>query len=81
MSLSASAQRVQSALTKLGLTLQVIELPASTCSAAEVSEAIGCTVEQIVKSLIFQTKVSEQPVLVIASGVNRVDAKKIGELL
>ena len=77
MSLRSSAQRVQDALNKLGLTLQVVELPASTHSAAEAAAAIGCTVGQIAKSLIFKTKVSDRPVLVIASGVNRVDEKMI----
>jgi len=76
-SLSASAQRVQDALTKLNLTLQVVELPGSTRSAAEAAEAIGCSVGQIAKSLIFKTRGSQKPVLVIASGVNRVDEKKI----
>jgi Cys-tRNA(Pro) deacylase len=81
VSLSASAQRVQDALTRLGLILQVVELPASTHSAAEAAESIGCTVEQIAKSLIFKTKDSKAPVLVIASGVNRVNEKKIARLL
>jgi prolyl-tRNA editing enzyme YbaK/EbsC (Cys-tRNA(Pro) deacylase) len=71
---------VQDTLTKLGLTPQIVELQTSTRSAAEVAEAIGCTVGQIAKSLIFKTKASERPVLVIASGVNRVDTKKISEL-
>jgi len=81
MSLSSSAQRVQDALTNLGLTLQVVELPASTRSAAEAAEAIGCSAGQIAKSLIFKTKGSGKPILVIASGVNRVDEKKISALL
>ena len=81
MSLSASAQRVQEALMKLGLTLQVVELPDSTRSAAEAAEAIGCSVGQIAKSLIFKTRNSEEPVLVIASGPNRVNEKKIGALV
>ena len=81
MTLSASAQRVQNALTELGLTLQVVELPESTRSAAEAAEAIGCTVGQICKSLIFKTSVSERPVLVIASGPNRVVENKIAALV
>ena len=81
MSLSASAQRVQDALMKLGLTLQVVELPDSTRSAAEAAEAIGCSVGQIAKSLIFKTRSSQEPILVIASGPNRVDEKKIGDLV
>lgn len=35
MSLSPSAQRVQVALIKFGLTLQVVEFPENTRSAAE----------------------------------------------
>ena len=81
MSLSTSAQRVQDALMKLGLTLQVIELPDSTRSAAEAAEAIGCSVGQIAKSLIFKTRNSQEPILVIVSGPNRVDEKKIGALV
>ena len=81
MSLSTSAQRVQDALMKLGLTLQVVELPDSTRSAVEAAEAIGCSVGQIAKSLIFKTRNSQEPVLVIASGPNRVDEKKIGALV
>jgi prolyl-tRNA editing enzyme YbaK/EbsC (Cys-tRNA(Pro) deacylase) len=80
-SLSASAQRVQDALMKLGLTLQVVELPESTRSAAEAAAAIGCTVGQIAKSLIFKTKGIECPIMVIASGINRVDEKKVTALV
>ena len=79
--LSASAQRVQDALMKHGLTTQVVELPDSTRSAAEAADAIGCSVEQIAKSLIFKTRISKKPILVIASGPNRVDEKKIAALV
>jgi len=79
--LSASAQRVQDALTKRGMTLQVVELPNSTRSAADAAVAIGCTVGQIAKSLIFKTHGSERPVLIVASGSNRVDEKKVALLL
>ncbi|MFN2235134.1 MAG: YbaK/EbsC family protein [Anaerolineales bacterium] len=65
----------------MGLTLQVVELPDSTRSAAEAAEAIGCSVGQIAKSLIFKTRNREEPILVIASGPNRVDEKKIGALV
>lgn len=80
-SLSASAQRVQNALDMLGLTLEVVELPASTRTAQDAADAIGCTVAQIAKSLIFRTKQSQKPVLVIASGVNRINETSIGQLL
>ncbi|HEX2915258.1 MAG TPA: YbaK/EbsC family protein [Chloroflexia bacterium] len=79
--LSGSAQKVQDILRELGLTNEVVELPQSTHTALEAAEAIGCTVEQIVKSLIFKGKQSQRPVLVVASGPNRVNEKKIGSYL
>jgi prolyl-tRNA editing enzyme YbaK/EbsC (Cys-tRNA(Pro) deacylase) len=79
--LSNSAQKVQQALDRFGLTLEVVELPASTRTAAEAAAAIGTTVAQIAKSLIFRAAESDRPVLVVASGVNRVDENKIKALL
>jgi prolyl-tRNA editing enzyme YbaK/EbsC (Cys-tRNA(Pro) deacylase) len=75
--LSASAQRVQQALQALGLSLEVVELPASTRTAAEAAQAIGCQVGQIIKSLVFKGKRSERPILVLASGQNRVNERII----
>ena len=79
--LSASAQKVQKALEELDMQLEVIELPGSTRTAVEAAQAIGCQVGQIVKSLIFKGKRSKQPVLVLASGPNRVNEKKIESLI
>ena len=78
--LSSSAQKVQEALTALGLPCQVVELPASTRTAREAAQAIGCTVAQIVKSLIFRGMQTGKPILVLASGVNRVNEKRLGEM-
>jgi prolyl-tRNA editing enzyme YbaK/EbsC (Cys-tRNA(Pro) deacylase) len=81
-SLSRSAQRVQDALAALGFEMgRVIELPASTRTAAEAAAAIGCTVAQIAKSLIFRGAQSGEPVLVIVSGVNRVNEARLAEIL
>lgn len=80
-SLSSSAQKVQDALQASGLTLQVVELPYSTRTAVEAAQAIGCQVAQIVKSLVFKAKHSERPILVIASGSNRVNEKIIEALI
>jgi prolyl-tRNA editing enzyme YbaK/EbsC (Cys-tRNA(Pro) deacylase) len=79
--LSPSAQKVQRALEDLGFTLQVVELPASTRTAVEAAQAVGCQVGQIVKSLVFKGKRSGRPILVEASGVNRVDEKKLEALI
>ena len=79
--LSSSAQKVQDTLRMFGLDNEVRELPATTRSAAEAAAAIGCGVEQIAKSLVFKTKGSVRVVLVIASGKNRVDEKKVASYL
>lgn len=81
VALSASAARVQQALQVLGFDLQVMELPQSTRTAAEAAQAVGCQVGQIVKSLVFRGKQTQQPVLVIASGSNRVNEKTLAVLL
>jgi prolyl-tRNA editing enzyme YbaK/EbsC (Cys-tRNA(Pro) deacylase) len=75
--LSSSALKVQQALEAKGFTLQVVELPASTRTAVEAAQAVGCQVGQIVKSLIFKAKRSERPILVVASGANRVNERLI----
>ena len=79
--LSPTAQKVQAALAAFDLGLQVVELPDSTRSAQEAADAIGCRVEQICKSLVFRGRQSGKPVLVIASGSNRVNTKKLARLL
>lgn len=79
--LSSSAQRVQDALAERGVSLQVVELPDTTRTAQEAAAAIGCTVGQIAKSLIFKGRESGRPVLVIASGDNRVDVQKVAAAL
>jgi prolyl-tRNA editing enzyme YbaK/EbsC (Cys-tRNA(Pro) deacylase) len=77
--LSKSAQSVQDALSSQGIEEEVIELPASARTAEEAAKAIGCQVAQIVKSLVFRTKQSNRPILVLASGVNRVNEKTISK--
>ncbi len=72
---------MQEALDAAGLELQVVELPASTRTAREAAEAIGCTVAQIAKSIVFRAIGSGEPVLVIASGVNRIDERAVAERL
>ena len=49
--------------------------PEGTRSAAEAAAAVGCEVAQIAKSIVFRG--GERVVLVIASGANRVDTRKV----
>jgi prolyl-tRNA editing enzyme YbaK/EbsC (Cys-tRNA(Pro) deacylase) len=72
-----SAQRVQNVLRELGYTNEVVELPDSTRTAQEAASAIECEIAQIAKSILFRLKKSERPLLVVASGVNRVNEKLI----
>ena len=79
MSLSPTAQKVQDLLTSLGFNCKVIEFQESTRTAQEAAERAGCTLGQIIKSLIFKGKTTDKPILVLTSGVNRVDEKRISE--
>lgn len=81
MGLSSSALKVQQALSALGMQLEVIELPASTRTSQEAAQAVGCQVGQIAKSIIFQALPSRRPILVIASGPNRVNESIIAGLV
>ena len=75
--LKPAARRIQDLLNERGFSNTVIELPDSTRSAAEAANAVGCKVEAIVKSLVFRARTTNRPVLVVASGANRVDEAKL----
>lgn len=79
--LSPSAARVQALLDGIGLGHHVVEHEGSTRTSEDAAAAVGCEVAQIAKSLIFRTKETGRPVLVVASGANRVDEKAVGRLI
>jgi Cys-tRNA(Pro) deacylase len=79
--MKARAQFVQTTLQNMGYSSQVVQLEASTRTAKEAAKAIGCQVSQIVKSLVFKTQLTEKPILVVASGSNRVNEKRLSELV
>ncbi len=79
MSLSPAAQRVQDALIDRGTQLEVRELPASTRTAVEAAQVVGCQLGQIVKSLVFRGALTGQAVLVETSGANRVSETRLAE--
>jgi prolyl-tRNA editing enzyme YbaK/EbsC (Cys-tRNA(Pro) deacylase) len=79
--LSRSARRVQEALAATGISTRIVELPDSTRTAVDAAAAIGCRVEQIAKSLVFRCLGTDEPVLVIASGANRVDERLVASHL
>ena len=77
--LSPSAQKIQDYLNSLGYNYTVIEHAESTRTAQEAADRAGCELGQIVKSLIFRGKTSGKPILVLTSGANRVNEKRISE--
>jgi prolyl-tRNA editing enzyme YbaK/EbsC (Cys-tRNA(Pro) deacylase) len=79
--LAPAAQRVQEKLRAAGSSCTVEMMATTARTSAEAAAAIGCTVAQIAKSLVFRAKSSGRAVLVIASGTNRVDEKKIAAAL
>jgi Cys-tRNA(Pro) deacylase len=80
-SLNTSVRKVEKALKAHGLECQVLNMKETTRSAQDAANSLGCQVEQIVKSLVFMTKKTKKPILVVASGANRVNTKKIRNLL
>lgn len=79
--LEPSAQKVQDVLRARGFANEVVQLADSARTSAEAAAAVGCEVAQIAKSLVFRAKESGRAVLVVASGTNRVDEKKVAALL
>jgi prolyl-tRNA editing enzyme YbaK/EbsC (Cys-tRNA(Pro) deacylase) len=75
-SLSPSARKVQDVLDVLGMPGRVIEMQHTTRSAADAAAAVGCSLAQIVKSLVFRTEAGTA-VLALTSGSNRVDEKRL----
>ena len=76
-----SVRRVRAALEERGVRPEFVELEATARSAKDAAAALGCRVEQIVKSLVFRGADTGSPVLVLASGPNRVDEGRISAAL
>ncbi|WP_341646014.1 YbaK/EbsC family protein [Thauera sp. SDU_THAU2] len=76
-----TALRTQQYLADAGVTTQVVEFEQPTRSSAEAAAAIGCSVAEIAKSVVFRGKESGQAVVVVASGDNRVSEAKVAALV
>ena len=68
-----STKSVQAALEAVGMSCSIVELPDSARTAKQAAEAIGCTVAQIAKSIVFRASDTGRAVLVVASGVNYIN--------
>lgn len=78
---AGSRERVELALAQHGIATQIVEFPQGTRTCADAAAAIGCSVAQIAKSVVLRAKTTGLPVVVIASGANRVCEKKVAALL
>ncbi|NJN96258.1 MAG: YbaK/EbsC family protein [Anaerolineales bacterium] len=76
--LHPTAQRVAAAARELGLEIVIKEFTETTRTAEDAANAIGCTVAQIVKSLLFV--VDGRPTIALVSGPNRLDEAKLAAL-
>ena len=74
-----SVQRVIAALRAVGLDVPVTVFPTSTRTVAEAAATVGVTERQIVKSLVLIK--DGGPILILASGGNRLDLDLLGRTL
>jgi Cys-tRNA(Pro) deacylase len=76
--LSDNVTRVKESLESRGIKVEVLKFEESTRTSELAARAIGCDVAQIAKSLLFVID-DRDPVLVIASGRNKVDTTKLAQ--
>ena len=69
-----SVERVRAALLAAGHADTIVQFPAGTRTAADAAAAVGCTVAQIAKSIVFRCGL--RAAVVVTSGANRVDPTK-----
>jgi prolyl-tRNA editing enzyme YbaK/EbsC (Cys-tRNA(Pro) deacylase) len=78
--MASSIDRVCDAAAAAGLAIEIRRMGASTRTAEEAAAQCGCTVAQIVKSLIFQGETSGKLYLFLVSGSNQLDLAKAARL-
>jgi prolyl-tRNA editing enzyme YbaK/EbsC (Cys-tRNA(Pro) deacylase) len=76
-----SAQRVADLLAALGHDKPVVMLPDTGKTSAEAAAGLGCSVAEIAKSIVFRRLSDDAAVMVVASGVNRVDEQKVAAIV
>ncbi|MDH6234666.1 prolyl-tRNA editing enzyme YbaK/EbsC (Cys-tRNA(Pro) deacylase) [Mesorhizobium soli] len=79
--MAGSIDRVTEAAAAAGLQIEIVRMGASTRTAEEAAAQCGCTVAQIVKSLIFQGESSGKLYLFLVSGPNQLDLAKAAALV
>ena len=75
MSTHPKLGRVAEAAQLAGLSISVRRFPEGTRTADDAARAIGCSVAQIVKSLVFMA--DDVPVMALLSGADRLDPDRL----
>ncbi len=81
--MAEARERFVEAATALGISIEAVRYPAGTRTAQDAADAIGCTVAQIVKSLVVvvETDGHEAPAIALTSGSRQLDPAALAELL
>lgn len=72
-----SAQRVADWLAKAGHDQPVVMLPESGRTSADAAAGLGCSIAEIAKSIVFRCLADDTAVMVVASGIVRIDERKL----
>jgi len=74
----SSVARVMKTALDNGLRLELSEYPTGTRTAQQAASAVGCAVDQIVKSMVFEA--DREILLALTSGCHQVDPKTLAQL-
>ena len=72
--MSKSLKRVARVLLDANINANPVEMPGETRTAQQAADAVGCALDQIAKSIVFQGP--QGCVLFVTAGGNQVDADK-----
>ena len=75
----ADVERVAGFLRETGAEARIEELPTDTPTAQEAADAVGCTLGQVVKSLVLLCDGS--PVVALVPGDRKADTGKVARLV
>lgn len=78
--MAGSIERVAEAAGAAGIDIEVRRMGASTRTSEDAARQCGCSVAQIMKSLVFQGEVSETLYLFLLQGSSRLDLAKAAAL-
>jgi prolyl-tRNA editing enzyme YbaK/EbsC (Cys-tRNA(Pro) deacylase) len=76
-----TALRIARLLGELGHDRPVVMLESTGKTSAEAALALNCAVAEIAKSIVFRRKADDSAVVVIASGIHRIDERKVAALV